>query len=438
MLQAIFYLSLALTASPSADLATEVLTRADAPASAAQKLQTSSKKAEAQKAAKKKAEQKKTSSKKSTAKKAAPKTEAAKTKPVETAKTPWVMPDKKAIAAQRAKPQMTQVVKAATPAQLITPPAVQAATPQTPPVTQSGTQSVTPASQPAQSIAAFVAPAPFTPPVSPPAEAIETQTSPLNPLADILPPEVLAAAKAEAAQPETKRPESVPLPVTPPVVAPVVAATTPAAPVLKPAPVITPATTVASTPVLTAKTPDAVTPPATLSAPVASNIAPVMAQPKAVLPSAGLPTTAAKAVKVEAYNRDYEGPKSGRELQYDAGIARAFGSKVGQMGGLEGSWLVSGQDGKRLLSLELRGKTGGQVDGAWRALSGGFGLNRSGLVSDASLSESNELSLSYMERGARTPSHLKLQKSEDGRWRGTLTDGSGHSTPVIMMPDQAS
>jgi hypothetical protein len=191
--------------------------------------------------------------------------------------------------------------------------------------------------------------------------------------------------------------------------------------------------------VLTAKAPDAVTPPTTLSAPVASNIAPVMAQPKAVLPPAGLPTTAAaKAVKVEAYNRDYEGPKSGRELQYDAGIARAFGSKVGQMGSLEGSWLVSGQDGQRLLSLELRGKTGGQVDGAWRALSGGFGLNRSGLVSDASLSESNELSLSYMERGARTPSHLKLQKSEDGRWRGTLTDGSGHATPVIMMPDQAS
>ncbi|GGZ23089.1 hypothetical protein [Asticcacaulis endophyticus] len=435
MLQAIFYLSLALSASPSADLATEVLTRADASASAAQKLQTSSKKAEAQKAAKKKAETKKTSSKKSSAKKAAPKTEATKAKPVETAKTPWVMPDKKAIAAQRAKPQMTQVVKAATPAPLITPPAVQAATPQTPPVTQSGTQSgtqsVTPASQPAQSIAAFVAPAPFTPPVSPPAEAIETQTSPLNPLADILPPEVIAeAAKAEATPPQ---PAPTPVPVT--VTASVVP---PAAPIIKPEPVIPPATTVASTPVLTAKTPDAVTPPATLSAPVASNIAPVMAQPKAVLPPAGLPTTAAKAVKVEAYNRDYEGPKSGRELQYDAGIARAFGSKVGQMGSLEGSWLVSGQDGQRLLSLELRGKTGGQVDGAWRALSGGFGLNRSGLVSDASLSESNELSLSYMERGARMPSHLKLQKSEDGRWRGTLTDGSGHATPVIMMPDQAS
>ncbi|OYW83202.1 MAG: hypothetical protein B7Z26_01195, partial [Asticcacaulis sp. 32-58-5] len=108
------------------------------------------------------------------------------------------------------------------------------------------------------------------------------------------------------------------------------------------------------------------------------------------------------------------------------------------MGSLEGSWLVSGQDGKRLLSLELRSKTGGQVDGAWRALNSGFGLNRSGLVSDASLSESNELSLSYMERGARTPSHLKLQKSGDGSWRGTLTDGNGHTTPVVMAPDQAS
>ncbi|MDC7676901.1 hypothetical protein [Asticcacaulis machinosus] len=429
MLQAIFYLSLALTASPSADLATEVLARADASASGAQRLQTSSKKAEAQKAAKKKAETKKTSSKKSTAKKDDPKskakpTETAKAKPVETSKTPWVMPDAKAKAAQRAKPQMTQVVKATAPAPVILPatvqtPAVQAAPPQTPPATQ--------AAQPAPSIAAFVAPAPVIAPTSPPAEASTPQTSPLNPLADILPPEVIAAAQTEASQPETTKPEPTvtPLPTLKPEVA------TPAAPVLaKAAPEMKPAV---------------VTPAPTLTAPVASNIAPPVLQPKAVLlPKADLPparteaeTTLARAVKVDTYSRDYEGPKSERELRYDAGIAQAFGSKVGQMGSLEGSWLVSGQDGKRLLSLELRGRTGGQIDGAWRALNSGFGLNRSGLVSDASLSDSNELSLSYMERGARTPSHLKLQKSEDGRWRGTLTDGTGHATPVIMMPDQS-
>lgn len=434
MLQAIFYLSLALAASPStgmaADLATEVLTRADASASAAQKLQSSSKKAEAQKAAKKKAETKKAATKKSTTKK--PATVAAKPKPVETAKTPWVMPDKKAIAAQRAKPQMTQVVKVATPAPapVVTPPPAQTAMAQTPPVTQ------TP--PPATSIAAFVAPATVTPPPSsPPAPssaASTPQASPLNPLADILPPEVIAAAQTEANAPKA---------ATAPVTATAAAEPKAALPVVEPAPVITPEVATPATPVLAKAVPETkpavVTPAPVLNAPVASNIAPPVLQPKATLPPAKTEpeSTLARAVKVDTYSRDYEGPKSDRELRYDAGIAQAFGSKVGQMSSLEGSWLVSGQDGKRLLSLELRGRTGGQIDGAWRALNSGFGLNRSGLLSEAALSQSNELSVSYLERGARAPSHLKLQKSDDGRWRGTLTDGSGHATPVIMMPDQS-
>lgn len=136
------------------------------------------------------------------------------------------------------------------------------------------------------------------------------------------------------------------------------------------------------------------------------------------------------AVSVEAYSRDYEGPKSDAEARYDSNLWSAYLAKVGQ---LEGSWEVSTADGRKLVGLELRSESNarGRLEGAWRSMLAGFGLNESGLVSDISL-VGNEMEVNYFQGRSRSPTILHLRKDADNRWRGTMMDVLGRKTPVVM------
>lgn len=150
----------------------------------------------------------------------------------------------------------------------------------------------------------------------------------------------------------------------------------------------------------------------------------------ALLAQDGSQSSDTGAVRVESYSRDYEGPKSDAEARYDSNILSAYSSKVGQ---LEGSWEVSAADGRKLIGLELRTEGGarGQLDGAWRSMASGFGLNETGFVSDISL-VGNEMEVNYFQGRARSPTILHLRKETDGRWRGTMMDVMGRKVPVVM------
>jgi len=138
------------------------------------------------------------------------------------------------------------------------------------------------------------------------------------------------------------------------------------------------------------------------------------------------------AVGVDAYRGNYEGPKSEQEARYDSSIWSAYASKESEMGGLEGSWVVTDATGRKLVGLELRNdhRLSGQLEGAWRALQAGFGLNTSGFISNVSLT-GRDLEINYGP-GRRSPNILQLHRDSGGAWRGNLLDVQGQKTPIVM------
>ncbi len=145
------------------------------------------------------------------------------------------------------------------------------------------------------------------------------------------------------------------------------------------------------------------------------------------------PAQSGAAVSVDAYRRDYEGPKSSSELRYDTSIWSAYSAKENQIGTLEGSWVVADTTGRKLVGLELRNDNivSGRLEGAWRSMLAGFGLNGSGFVQDVSVT-GNELEVNYFAGKSRAPTILQMHKDASGTWRGSLLDTSGKKTSVIM------
>ncbi len=174
-----------------------------------------------------------------------------------------------------------------------------------------------------------------------------------------------------------------------------------------------------------------VVPPAAAPAPVAAPAAPVVAP--APVPVAPAPVTPAPAVapakptmiKVDAYH-ETAGDRT------DSGIWTAFNAKQSQSGPMEGTWIVTSADGRKLVSLELRvDATSQKLDGAWRSLTNDVGLTRSGFLSDLFL-DGPSLEIDYAAGHTQTPNVLELRKTVDGHWQGVLLDPAGHTTDVVM------
>lgn len=139
------------------------------------------------------------------------------------------------------------------------------------------------------------------------------------------------------------------------------------------------------------------------------------------------------AVSVDAYRRNYEGPKDYREMNYDSGLLSAYVNKENSIGNMEGSWVIAGADGRKLVGLELRSENAisGRMEGAWRSMLAGFGMNNSGFVSDINLT-GRDMEVTYYAGGARSPTILHLTKGGDALWRGYMLDPKGEKTPVTM------
>lgn len=161
--------------------------------------------------------------------------------------------------------------------------------------------------------------------------------------------------------------------------------------------------------------------------------APTLSVPEAVRKPVDTPAAPRNlaAVTVDAYARDYEGQKTGAEMRYDSSIRSGLLARQSRAGDLEGNWLVSSLTGDKLVSLALRGG-GAQVDGAWRSLQGGVGLNRSGLIESA-MQTDDRLTLDYQSGSSRGRYRLDLRREPDGRWRGQMIDPAGTATPVVMQ-----
>lgn len=150
-------------------------------------------------------------------------------------------------------------------------------------------------------------------------------------------------------------------------------------------------------------------------------------------PPQSQPQSQSGGVGVDAYRGNYEGPKSEQEARYDSSIWSAYANKESEMGSLEGSWVVTDGDGHKLVGLELRTdhQLSGQLEGAWRSLQIGFGLNRSGFISNVSLT-GHDLEINYGPSRQRSPTILQLHRDAAGAWRGNLLDVKGQKTPIVM------
>lgn len=175
--------------------------------------------------------------------------------------------------------------------------------------------------------------------------------------------------------------------------------------------------------------------PLPVKPPVTTVAVPTLTVPETVRKPVETPAPAPQrtlaSVNVDAYARDYEGQKTGSEVRYDSGIRSGLLARQSRAGDLEGNWLVSSLTGDKLVSLALRGG-GTQVDGAWRSLQGGVGLNRSGLIDSASQTD-DRLTLDYQSGSAKGRYRLDLRREPDGRWRGQMIDPEGAATPVVMQ-----
>lgn len=137
-------------------------------------------------------------------------------------------------------------------------------------------------------------------------------------------------------------------------------------------------------------------------------------------------------VKVEDYQRSYEGPTDAIEAYYDTGVRRAFEAEQALHGALDGEWIVSTGAGSPLLSLVLvdSGKPNEPLAGAWRDLSKGPSPEASGLLEKV-VRDSTALVVTFRSRDGAPPLTLRLSPGPGGRWRGLLQDETG-ARPVVM------
>jgi len=99
---------------------------------------------------------------------------------------------------------------------------------------------------------------------------------------------------------------------------------------------------------------------------------------------------------------------------------------------MEGTWVVTAADGRKLVSFELRADAESrQLEGAWRSLTNDVGLTHSGLLSDLFL-DGPILEINYARSKTATPTVIELRKDTDGQWRGSLLDPAGHKIAVVM------
>lgn len=164
-------------------------------------------------------------------------------------------------------------------------------------------------------------------------------------------------------------------------------------------------------------------PAAPVSTPVAVAPEPVpVAPPPVVAPP---PPTKPGMIKVDAYHE-----KAGDRT--DSSIWSAFNAKQSESGPMEGTWIVTSADGRKLVSFELRADAPDRhLEGAWRSLTNDVGLTRSGFISDLFL-DGPALEINYARSKTAAPTVLELRKEQDGQWRGALFDAAGHKTPVVM------
>jgi len=231
--------------------------------------------------------------------------------------------------------------------------------------------------------------APVTPTPSEAQSTAPTPDTPYDPIADLLsnlPPE----QSTDSADPEpetTRREESEAL-----LTAPFTPGAQPTAPILLP------------------QTPQAIpptVPPAAISA-----------TPRR--PTPGRPTLD-RPVMIDETDRSPDSPPTQIDLGYEARVRGSASSAQGLQGPLDGGWTVRGPDGAALYGLQLVDRSGGALEGAWRAL-GGSG--RVGLIE--SLERSGSMLTVRINRGYGRPlTVLRLSAASDGGWVGDITDETG-------------
>lgn len=138
-------------------------------------------------------------------------------------------------------------------------------------------------------------------------------------------------------------------------------------------------------------------------------------------------STLDRPVMIDETDRSPDSPPTQIDLGYEARVRGSASSAQGLQGPLDGGWTVRGADGAALYALQLVDRSGGGLEGAWRAL-GGSG--RVGLIE--SLDRQGSTLIVRINRGFGRPlTVLTLSTDGVGSWAGNLSDEAG--TRAVTM-----
>jgi len=100
-------------------------------------------------------------------------------------------------------------------------------------------------------------------------------------------------------------------------------------------------------------------------------------------------------------------------------------------GALDGGWVLSRADGKRLYGFQFNDTGGGsEIEGAWRDLGREWSTLGSGPVLSVGY-EGAGVTIRFFERGRTDLSVIQLQRTASGDWTGEL-QSKGAATTVLM------
>lgn len=126
-------------------------------------------------------------------------------------------------------------------------------------------------------------------------------------------------------------------------------------------------------------------------------------------------------VHIDEIGRTPDSPPTDRDQTYEARFRSSFASAQGQQGPLDGSWTLRADDVGDLYRLELRDRSGGVIEGAWRDLKRMGAIGASGFLDDVQR-YGGQLTLRFYPRGGAEPVTATLAVGDNGRWMGELVE----------------
>jgi hypothetical protein len=155
---------------------------------------------------------------------------------------------------------------------------------------------------------------------------------------------------------------------------------------------------------------------------------------KVVEPEATAPAPDNQPLVIQGVRPGFDPARDAVGQAYQSDVLKALQEQEVLMGALEGSWVVTQNDGNDILALELRTEDvkKQKVSGAWRYLIAEDGWQTSGLLDRTQLKR-KKIKLKFYEKSSHKRVILWLKQGDDGIWTGKIRPIKGPRQNVTLI-----